>query len=128
MFEHTCERDSDISVDLSVVISSRVKEIRFDFAMGCDVAYSVFRQSMMKQSEMDFEQTYINAFWYDFVIPRNSEARYRIDSQYFHVWPNKDSIVVAQPGFVSFNQYTYLGALISTDSHLARFISCRCDY
>ena len=79
--------------------------------MGCDGAYSVFRQSMMKQSEMDFEQSYINAFWCDFVIPPNSDGRYRIDSQYFHTWPDKGSIVVAQPNLVSFNDCRHHGAL-----------------
>lgn len=107
LFEHTHEKDAD----RSPADARNVKAIRFDFAMGCDGAYSVFRQSMMKQSEMDFEQSYINAFWCDFVIPPTSDGQYRIDSQYFHVWPDKDSIVVAQPDFVSFNDCRHHGAL-----------------
>ena len=66
---------------------------------------------MMKQSEMDFEQSYINALWCDFVIPPSSDIRYRIDSQHFHVWPDKDSIVVAQPDSVSFDECRHLRVL-----------------
>lgn len=107
LFEHIIEKD----VDTSPVDTSKVKAIRFDFIIGCDGAYSVLRQSMMKQSEMDFQQSYINAFWCDYIIPPTSDGRYRMNSQNIHVWPDKDSIVVAQPDFVSFDESRHYGGV-----------------
>lgn len=75
--------------------------VEFDFVIGCDGSYSVLRQCMMRQSEMDFQQSYIDALWCDFIIPPASDGQYRMDSKCLHVWPDKESIVMAQPDFVS---------------------------
>ena len=77
------------------------KTVPFDFIIGCDGSYSVLRQCMMRQSDMDFQQSYINALWCDFIIPPASDGQYRMDSKCLHVWPDKQSIVMAQPDFVS---------------------------
>ena len=100
LFEHLVEGD----VERSPVDTTKVKAIQFDFMIGCDGACSVLRQCMMKHTEMDFQQSHINAFWCNFIILPTSDGSYRMSSQNFLVWPAKDSIVIAQPDFVSFSQ------------------------
>lgn len=81
--------------------TTRSTIVEFDFIMGCDGSYSVLRQCMMRQSELDFQQSCIVALWRDFIIPPASDGQYRMDSKCLHVWPDKENIVMAQPDFVS---------------------------
>ena len=50
---------------------------------------------------MDFQTSYIQAKWCDFIISAASDGGYRLNSANLHVWPDKESIVLAQPDFVS---------------------------
>ena len=72
----------------------------FGFLFGCDGAYSNVRQCMMKKMDMDYEVSYIHANWYDIVIPSAPDGSYRMDPGSLHVWPDKDSMVIALPDFV----------------------------
>lgn len=90
--------------DKSPVDTTTAKTIKFDFVIGCDGAYSALRQCMMKQMDMDFQQSYIDALWCDFVIPPAPDGDYRLNSKNLHVWPQNESMVMAQPDFVSPNR------------------------
>lgn len=85
----------------SPVDTATAKAIKFDFVIGCDGGHSALRQCMMKQMDMDFQQSYIDALWCDFIIPPASDGDHRMSSKNFHVWPQNESIFVAQPGSVS---------------------------
>ena len=105
-FEHVTWREEpaiikDKAVDeISPVGINKTKTIEFDFVIGCDGAYSVVRQCMMRQLDMDFQQSFMDALWCDFVIPSTVDGQYRLNSQNLHVWPAEDSIIMAQPDFV----------------------------
>ncbi|MCJ1463252.1 hypothetical protein MMC07_001857 [Pseudocyphellaria aurata] len=79
------------------VDTTTARTIRFDFIIGCDGAYCVLRQCMMKQMDMDFQQSYADALWCDFIIPPTSDGDYRLNSKNVHIWPEKESIFMAQP-------------------------------
>lgn len=79
----------------------KTKEINFDFIIGCDGAYSNLRQFMMRQTDVDFEQSYIDALWCDFIIPPDANGDYKMNSKNLHLWPDDESIIMAQPDFVS---------------------------
>lgn len=102
---------------------SKTKAVHFDFVIRCDGAYSVVRQCMMRQLDMDFGQSYIDAVWCDFVIPPIPDGQYHLDPQYLHVWPAKDSIVIAQTDFVSTNHFND-NAAFNVDQSLGRLFSC----
>ena len=86
----------------SAVDTKGTAEVEFDFIIGCDGAYSSLRQTMMRQQDMNFQQKYINALWCDFIIPPTEDNDYAIEAQNLHLWPDKESIIMAQPDFVSF--------------------------
>ena len=92
--------DRDVQ-DTSVKNSAMTRTVSFGFLFGCDGAYSNIRQSMMREMDMDYEVSYIHAKWCDLIIPPGTNGDYRMDSHNLHVWPDKDSIVMAQPDFVS---------------------------
>ena len=81
--------------------TTRTKAVHFDFIFGCDGAHSNLRQFMMRQSDMDFEQSYINARWCDFVVPPDSKGEPRLNPENLHIWPDSEGLVVVQPDFVS---------------------------
>jgi kynurenine 3-monooxygenase len=86
--------------DASPVDPTKIRTIPFDFIFGCDGSYSNLRQSMMRQTDMDFQTSYIHAKWCDFIIPPASNGDYRMNPHNLHVWPDNESIVVAMPDFV----------------------------
>ena len=90
------------------VDTNNIKVVHFNFLIGCDGAHSAVRQSMMRQLDMDFQQSYMDALWCDFVISPTLDGQYRLDPQSMHVWPAKDSIMIAGPDFVSTNGSWYL--------------------
>ncbi|KAL8723980.1 MAG: hypothetical protein Q9181_007042 [Wetmoreana brouardii] len=80
--------------------SERVKSKRttgFDFIIGADGAHSLLRQQMMRQSNMDYQQSYIDALWCDFFMPPNLDGNHSLDPTFLHVWPNKESVFIALP-------------------------------
>ena len=85
--------------------NTECRTVEFDFIFGCDGSYSVLRQCMLRQSDMDFQQSYINALWCDFIIPAAPDGEYRMNSKCLHVWPNRQSIVMVQPDFVSDDRF-----------------------
>lgn len=91
----------------SLVDKTKATASKFDFIIGCDGAHSVLRQCMMRQLDMDFQQSHIDARWCDFIIPPTSDRQYRLTPKRLHLWPDKESMVVAQPDFVSPDRSTH---------------------
>ena len=100
-YAHRTKPTDDRDVETtSVTESTRMMTVPFNFLIGCDGAYSNVRQHMMKKMDMNLEVSYIHAKWCDLMIPPSSDGSYRMDSHNLHVWPDKDSIVMAQPDCV----------------------------
>lgn len=90
------------------VHTSKMTKVPFDFIIGADGTYSSVRQNMMRKSHMNFSQVYVHALWCDFIFPaRKSDGDYPLDSKCLHVWPADQSIVMAQPDFVSPDSDSY---------------------
>lgn len=62
---------------------------------------------------MDFQQKYINALWCDFIIAPIEDNDYAIEAQNLHLWPDKESITMAKPDFVSSSMLAVIQLLIS---------------
>ena len=93
--------DDRALIDSSTTTSARIRAVSFDFIIGCDGSYSTLRQDMMRHVDMDFHMSYIQAKWCDLIFSANSDGGYRLDAESLHVWPDEESIVIAQPDFVS---------------------------
>ena len=93
------------------VESSKAKSVEFDFIIGCDGANSMLRLCMMRQMDMDFQQSYIDALWCDFIIPSTSDGQYRLNPKDLHLWPDKEGVIVAQTDLVSPDRSRWLSHL-----------------
>ena len=76
------------------------KTTTFDFIIGADGAHSPLRQHMMRQSNMNYQQEYVDALWCDFFLPPAADGSHALDPTYLHVWPNKDCTFIALPDVV----------------------------
>ena len=90
--------------ELAPTDGTKIKLVQFDFVIGCDGAFSIVRQGMMKHLDMDFQQTYVDALWCDLTISSKSDGGYRMNSNSLHLWPDKEGVIVAQPDLVSSNR------------------------
>lgn len=75
-------------------------EIAYDLLIGADGAHSATRSSLMKHTQMDFSQEYIDSFWCQFEIPAKhttSGPQFLIEPNYLHVWPAGDCLFIAIP-------------------------------
>ena len=63
---------------------------------------------MMRQTDVDFNNSYIGAKWCDFVISPNDNGGYRMNPENIHIWPDKESMMMAQPDVVSYHPTTFL--------------------
>ena len=93
--------DDRALIDTSTATSAKIRAVSFDFVIGCDGSYSTLRQCMMRYVDMDLHMSYMHAKWCDLIVSANSDGGYRLNSESIHVWPDKESIVIAQPDFVS---------------------------
>lgn len=83
---------------------SQKVEIDFDFMIGADGAHSSVRYQMMKYTQMNFEQRYVNTLWCEFQIqPKESYdlsdpmSQFRISPNHLHIWPGKEFMFIAIP-------------------------------
>lgn len=80
-------------------------EVDFDFMIGADGAHSAVRAQLMKFTQMDFEQRYIDTLWCEFQIqPKTAAssssdpmAKFRISPNHLHIWPGKEFMFIAIP-------------------------------
>ncbi|KAF7563250.1 hypothetical protein G7046_g882 [Stylonectria norvegica] len=85
---------------------SRFKEIdiSFDLMMGADGAHSAVRYHLMKFTQMNYQQEYIDTLWCEFKIDAlqtdatdDPLAKFRISPNHLHIWPGKDFMFIAIP-------------------------------
>ncbi|CAM1510114.1 Fc.00g004490.m01.CDS01 [Cosmosporella sp. VM-42] len=84
---------------------ARPKEISvdFDLMMGADGAHSAVRYHLMKYTQMNYQQEYIDTLWCEFNIkPIETDsadplAKFRISPNHLHIWPGKDFMFIAIP-------------------------------
>ncbi|KAF2863343.1 FAD/NAD(P)-binding domain-containing protein [Piedraia hortae CBS 480.64] len=98
-------------------------EVNFDILLGCDGAYSRVRSQMMKFTEINFSQAYIDMHWCEFTIPPStiktptSNDGFATSPNYLHIWPSEKNLFIAIPSvdrsftctlFASRETFTYL--------------------
>ncbi|MGB0850552.1 MAG: FAD-dependent oxidoreductase [Bacteroidia bacterium] len=77
------------------VTNERV-EVKADYVLGGDGAFSAVRQRMMKTSMFNYSQDYTNAGYKELCIePVNGE--FAIDPNALHIWPRGDFMMIALP-------------------------------
>ncbi|XP_044742432.1 kynurenine 3-monooxygenase [Chrysoperla carnea] len=72
-------------------------ELNFDLIIGADGAFSAIRKHMMKMPLFDFSQTYIEHGYMELCIPPDSEGKFQMESNYLHIWPRGEFMMIALP-------------------------------
>lgn len=68
-----------------------------DLIIGNDGAFSSVRQQMMKDTLLNYEQTYIPHGYMELYIPPNSSGQFNMDVNYLHIWPRNEFMMIALP-------------------------------
>ncbi|AMD20473.1 HDL271Wp [Eremothecium sinecaudum] len=73
-----------------------IVEYEFDFALGCDGAYSTSRSQLQRYTRMDYAQDYMDCFYVHLSIPPADEkGTPKITPNYLHIWPRTDHMLIA---------------------------------
>jgi len=68
-----------------------------DLILGCDGAYSVVRQSLLKDKPVDYSQTYISSYYLELRMPPTKNGEFPLPVNYLHIWPRGDFMLIALP-------------------------------
>ena len=70
----------------------------YDLVIGADGAYSITRESMLKQSRTNFSRHYIEHGYKELSIPPNAMNDYALpEYQGLHIWPRGKMMLIALP-------------------------------
>lgn len=78
-----------------------VRELGFDFVVGCDGAYSTTRYQMQREMRMDFAQEYIDCCYIELYIPpaadynKEFKGKFSICPNHLHIWPRHNYMLIA---------------------------------
>lgn len=68
-----------------------------DLIVGCDGAYSVVRQSLMKERTIDYAQNYISSYYLELQIPATNKGTFAMPPKHLHIWPRGEFMLIALP-------------------------------
>ena len=68
-----------------------------DLIVGCDGAYSVVRQSLMKEKTIDYAQNYISSYYLELQIPATNQGTFAMPPKHLHIWPRGEFMLIALP-------------------------------
>jgi len=72
-------------------------EVRSDFILGSDGAYSPVRLKMMKNDRFDYSQSYTKSGYKELTIPPTKDGEYAMDPDSLHIWPRGNFMMIALP-------------------------------
>ncbi|KAL8993740.1 MAG: hypothetical protein Q9169_006122 [Polycauliona sp. 2 TL-2023] len=78
------------------------KLVNFDYIIGADGAHSAMRKQLMRETNVDYNQQYVDVLWCDFYLPPGPGGKRKLDETHLHVWPDKERVFIMQPEGVSF--------------------------
>ena len=68
-----------------------------DLIIGTDGAFSAVRMAMMKTDRFNYQQHYIPHGYKELNIPANPDGSHQLETNYLHIWPRKDYMLIALP-------------------------------
>ncbi|KAG0230049.1 kynurenine 3-monooxygenase, mitochondrial precursor [Actinomortierella wolfii] len=76
-------------------------QAKADLILGCDGAYSMVRNSLMRYVRVDFEQNYLAHGYCELNIPpkinEKGEKEFAMDPNHLHIWPRHHFMMIALP-------------------------------
>lgn len=77
-----------------------IVEADFDLLIGADGAHSVTRQQLSRHAKINFQQTWVDTLWCEFLIPSFKGGGFPLLSDHLHLWPQKRCMFIASPNKV----------------------------
>ena len=96
-FNHKCiDVDFENSiVDFENTETKKIQNIKSDFLIGADGAFSVVRKQMVNKYKHDYEYNEIEHDYKELLIPAGKNNSYLLDKNALHIWPRGDFKLMA---------------------------------
>ncbi|MTG97045.1 NAD(P)-binding protein [Myroides sp. BIT-d1] len=90
----------DVDLDQGLLYTAKEERdkwtsIKYDVIFGADGAYSRVRHRMQKQSMFEYQQSYLELGYKEFIIPADAAGKHKLSPNLFHIWPRKDFMFIA---------------------------------
>ncbi|MDG1756743.1 MAG: NAD(P)/FAD-dependent oxidoreductase [Bacteroidia bacterium] len=72
-------------------------EVKSDYILGSDGAYSPVRLKMMKNDRFDYSQSYTNSGYKELNITPTPDGNFAMDPDSLHIWPRGNFMMIALP-------------------------------
>lgn len=72
-------------------------EVKPEFLVGADGAYSEVRNEMEKRPWFNYSQYYIDYAYKELSIPPAADGTHQLEKNALHIWPRKDFMLIALP-------------------------------
>ena len=94
------EKCIDVDFEQSIVTfenteSKKPQNIKSDFIIGADGAFSVIRKEMVSKYQHDYEYNEISHDYKELLIPAGNNNSYLLDKNALHIWPRGDFMLMA---------------------------------
>lgn len=77
--------------------TGKVQNAQATRIFGADGAYSTVRQKMLRQTRVNYSQTYLEHGYREFLVPAHIAAGQRLYRDAIHVWPRDDFMLLGFP-------------------------------
>ncbi|PCJ64148.1 MAG: kynurenine 3-monooxygenase [Bacteroidetes bacterium] len=72
-------------------------EVKSDYILGGDGAFSVVRSKMVRTNRFDYSQTYTNSGYKELCINSTPDGDFAMDPNSLHIWPRGNFMMIALP-------------------------------
>ena len=97
---HFNEKCIDVDFEQSIVTfenteSKKNQNVKSDFLIGADGAFSVVRKKMVNKYKHDYDYNEIDHDYKELLIPAGKNNSYLLDKNALHIWPRGDFMLMA---------------------------------
>ena len=98
-FEHKLIRANleEKTLVFQVGLGKVEKPVKCSFIFGCDGSYSTVRRQMMRWGRLNYSQKYIEHGYKELTMPPTASGEYAIPTNYLHIWPRQEFMMIALP-------------------------------
>jgi kynurenine 3-monooxygenase len=82
-------------VFLNNTINNEKREVKFDFLIGSDGAFSAVRNQMIKQYSHEYSYDKIDHDYKELHIPASSRGNFLLEKNALHIWPRGNFMLIA---------------------------------
>ncbi len=98
-FRHRC-LDADLETAAATFLnegSGKTHQVRADYLIGADGAFSAVRGRMQFMDRFDYSQSYLAHGYKELLIPAAPDGGWLIDKNALHIWPRGQFMLIALP-------------------------------